>query len=194
MNADELRKSMIQEVKQAATKAEQHVETSRLLDSLIDQATAVRARHRATTHGRERPKLDDIYEAIDKLIGQIKGLGAIEDAGERAARSKQLDEEATSLIEKARRITGSGGTLQERIEKGRKKVVEKAAPGAGANTQKRFRDELNYLLNNYSPSNDNKIETLIDKWRRSGDPSYDPAIKLRYRKVRKKKASDDYAF
>ena len=81
MDADELRKSMIQEVKQTATKAEHHVETSRLLDSLIDRATSVRTRYRTTTHGRERRKLDDIYKAIDKLIGQIKGLGAIEDAG-----------------------------------------------------------------------------------------------------------------
>ena len=194
MDADELRKSMIQEVKQTATKAEHHVETSRLLDSLIDQATAVRTRYRTTTHGRERRKLDDIYKSIDKLIGQIKGLGAIEDAGERAARSKTLDEDATSLIDKARSITESRGALQERIEKGRREVLEKAAPGAGANTQKRFRDELNFLWNNYSPYNDNKIETLINKWRRSGDPSYDPAIKLRYRNVRKKKTSDDYAF
>ena len=194
MDADELRESMIQEVKQSAGQAERHAETSRLLDRLNDQATAVRTRFRASAHGRERRKLDDMYQAIDRLIGQINALGTMEDAGERTARSKQLDEEAEALIEKARRITGGGGTFQEEVEKGRKKVVEKAAPGAGANTQKRIRDELNYLLNNYSPSNDNKIETLIDKWRRSGDPSYDPAIKLRYRKVRKKKASDDYAF
>ncbi len=136
----------------------------------------------------------DVFASHYFLLAYLASLGTMQVAGERAARCKQLDEEAEALIEKARRITGGGGTFQEEVEKGRKKVVEKAAPGAGANTQKRFRDELNYLLDNYSPSNDNKIETLIDKWRRSGDPSYDPAIKLQYRKVRKKKASDDYAF
>ena len=131
---------------------------------------------------------------MDRLIGRIKVVAAIEDAGEQAARSKEVEEQGNALIERARKITGRGDTFREQVEKGRRKVVDKAAPGAGANTQKRIRDELNYLLNSYSPSNDYKIETLIDKWRRSGDPSYDPAIKLRYRNVRKKKASDDYAF
>ena len=84
--------------------------------------------------------------------------------------------------------------FQEEVEKGRKRIVEKAAAGAGANTQKRIRDELNYLIDHYTPSNDNKIEVLIDKWRRSGDPAYDPMIKIRYRNARKKKSGDDYAF
>ncbi|MDK1020761.1 MAG: hypothetical protein QGD90_03895 [Candidatus Hydrogenedentes bacterium] len=83
------------------------------------------------------------------------------------------------MIESAKKITGRGDTFREKVEKGRKGVVEEVAPGAGANTQKRIREELNYLLNNYTPSNDNKIEMLIDEWRRSGDPSYDPAVKLR---------------
>ena len=194
MDADELRKSMIQEVKWAAAEADQRVEASRLLDRLKDQATVVRARFRAINHGPERRKLDEIYQAMDRLIGQLKVIAAIEDAGEQAARSKEMEEQGNALIERARKITGRGDTFRERVEKGRRKVLDKTAPGAGANTQKGIRAELNYLLNNYSPSNDYKIEILIDKWRRSGDPSYDPAIKLRYRNVRRKKASDDYAF
>ena len=194
MDPDELRKSMIQEVKRSAAQAEQQVQVSRLLDRLKDQAITVRARFRAINHGPERRKLDEIYQAMDRLIGQIKVIAAIEDAGEHAARSKEVEEQGNALIERARKITGRGDTSREQVEKGRRKVVERAAPGAGANTQKRIRDELNYLLNNYSTYNDNKIEMLIDKWRRSGDPSYDPTIKLRYRNVRKKKASDDYAF
>ena len=194
MDADELRKSMIQEVKQAAAKAEEQVEVSRLLDRLKDQAISVRARFRAINHGPERRKLDEIYQAMDGLIGRIKVIAAIEDAGEREARFREVEDRANALIERARKITGRGDTFREEVEKGRRKVVDKAAPGAGANTQKRIRDELNYLLNNNSPSNDNKIEMLMDKWRRSGDPSYDPAIKLRYRNVRRKKAGDDYAF
>lgn len=194
MDADELRKSMIQEVKRSAAEAEQQMEASRLLDRLKDQAIAVRARFRAINHGPERRKLDEIYKAMDRLIGQIKVIAAIEDAGERTARSKEVEEQANALIERARKITGRGDTFREQVDKGWRKVVDKAAPGAGANTQKRIRDELNYLLNNYSPSNDYKIESLIDKWRRSNDPAYDPAIKVRYRNVRKKKASDDYAF
>lgn len=61
----------------------------------------------------------------------------------------------------------------------RKSMIQEVKQAAGANTQKRIREELNYLLNNYTPSNDNKIEMLIDEWRRRGDPSYDPAVKLR---------------
>ncbi len=185
---------MIQEVKQAAAKAEEKLEASRLLDRLRDQATAVRARFRAINHGPERRKLDEIYRAIDGLIGQVKLAAALEDPDEGAARTLDLEKQADGLIESAKKITGRGDTFREKVEKGRERVLEKVEPGAGANTQKRIREELNYLLNNYTPSNDNKIEMLIDKWRRSGDPSYDPAIKLRYRNVRKKKASDDYAF
>ncbi|MDK1020762.1 MAG: hypothetical protein QGD90_03900 [Candidatus Hydrogenedentes bacterium] len=54
MEADELRKSMIQEVKQAAAEAKEKVEASRLLDRLRDQATVVRARFRAIKQGSER--------------------------------------------------------------------------------------------------------------------------------------------
>ncbi len=194
MDADELRKSMTQEVKQAAEEAEEQVQASRLLDRLKDQATLVRTRFRAINHGPERRKLDEIYQAMDGLMGQIKIIAEIEDAREREARSREVEDRANALIERARKTTGRGDTSREEVERGRRKVVDKATPGAGANTQKRIRDELNYLLNNYSPSNDNKIEMLMDKWRRSGDPSYDPAIKLRYRNVRRKKARDDYAF
>ncbi len=194
MDADELRESMIQEVKQAAAEAKDKVEASRLLDRLRDQATVVRARFRAIHQGPERRKLGEIYQTLDRLIGELELAAALEDAGERAARSQDLEKQADGLIESAKTITGRRDTFREKVEKDRKGVVEKAAPGAGANTQKRVREELNHLLNNYTPSNDNKIEMLIDKWRRSGDPSYDPAIKLRYRNVRRKKASDDYAF
>lgn len=194
MDADELRKSLIQETKQAAADGEEKVDASQLLERLRDRATVVRAQFRAINQGPERRKLDETYQAIDRLMSELKLAAALEDANERAARSKDLEKQADQLIDSARKITGRASTFREKVEKGRKGVVEKVAPGAGANTHKRIRAELNYLLNNYTSSNDNKIEMLIDKWRTSGDPSYDPAIKLRYRNVRKKKASDDYAF
>ncbi len=194
MDADELRKSMVQEVKQEAAKAEERVEATRLLDRLREQATVVRARFRAIGHGPERRKLDEIYRGLDGLIGKLKLAAANDGTGEGTARHQDLEEQAAKLLDLAKRTTGRGDTFRERVEKGRKKVVEKAEAGAGENTFRRIRQELNHLLNNYTPSNDYKIETLIDKWRRSGDPSYDPAIKLRYRNARRKKAGDDYAF
>ena len=54
-------------------------------------------------------------------------------------------------------------------------------------------DEIEYLLKNYTPSNEHKIETLIDRWRTSGDPQYDPSVKLRLRQARKKKNQSDHA-
>lgn len=81
----------------------------------------------------------------------------------------------------------------EKIEKGRKSVVEKQRAGVGANSHKRIKAEIDYLIKNYSPTNDHKIDTLIDKWRRSGDPSYDPMIKVHFRNAKKKKSSSDYA-
>ena len=81
----------------------------------------------------------------------------------------------------------------EKIEKGRKEVIAKQRAGTGDNTHKRIKAEIDYLIKSYTPTNDHKIDALIDKWRRSGDPSYDPMIKVRFRNAKKKKSSSDYA-
>lgn len=194
MDAEELRKSMISEVKESAFQAGVRENQSRLLDRLLIQGKAVRARFRAVSHGPDRRKLNEIYQAIDGLLKDLKKVAAISDEEEKTARWRELEKQGEALVEAAKKLTAHGDDFREEVEKGRKRVVEKAAAGAGANTQKRIRDELNYLIDHYTPDNDNKIETLIDKWRRSGDPSYDPMIRIKYRNARKKKSTNDYAF
>lgn len=196
MNPEDLRKSLIEEVKNKEAEADialEKEEELKLRFRVIEEARKVQIRWRGIAPGAERRKLKEIYEAMDVLVTAMKDAAELEDSDESKGRRKKLTKKAGGLIETARKLTGRPESLNETIEKGRRNVVESSAAGAGANTQKRIRDELNYLIDHYSPSNDNKIETLIDKWRRSGDPDYDPAIRLRFRKARKKKSGEEYA-
>ena len=74
-------------------------------------------------------------------------------------------------------------TYCEDVEKGRKQLLV-ASNAGGDSKAKQIRSELNYLLNNYLPQYDSRIEALIDAWRTSGDPSYDPGIRVRLRQAR----------
>ncbi len=87
-------------------------------------------------------------------------------------------------------VTGSA-EYRARIERGRKQLLENAAPGAGQARQARIQGELNYLINNYAPSNDFRIEQMIDEWRCSGDPDYDPGIKIKFRNARQRHMKND---
>ena len=197
MDAKELRRSMIREVKESASAEEvqeREAETSWNVERLLREARSVSARFRAIQQSPERRKLQEIYEDISRLVDEMRQPVESADAGEEKERQSKFGKRTADLIEEARKITRRAETLDEKVEKGRKRLVEKAAAGTGKDTYRRIRDELNYLLDHYTRSNDTKIEILLDKWRRSGDPSYDPAIKIRYRNVRKNKDSEDYAF
>lgn len=92
------------------------------------------------------------------------------------ARKKVHPSTSTSL--------GSDNTYRQNVESGRRQLNQIAAEGGDAKG-KRVKQELMYLLNNYLPSYDIRIEHLIDEWRRSGDPSYDPSIRVKLRQARK---------
>lgn len=100
----------------------------------------------------------------------------------KSERKFQMREEAR------RKIYGNGSGVtgdrayRERVEKGRQQLMQKAAEG-GDNRAKRVKTELTYLINNYVPSHDARIAFLMDEWRRSGDPTYDPAIRIQYRRA-----------
>ena len=82
------------------------------------------------------------------------------------------------------RFTPKGQKAQgDVVEAGRRTLLTECSEG-GDSRAKKAKNELNYLLNNYSPRYDSRIEMLIDQWRRSGDPSYDPSIQIRYRQAR----------
>ncbi|MCP4641226.1 MAG: hypothetical protein GY851_12365 [bacterium] len=78
---------------------------------------------------------------------------------------------------------GTNTGYRDGVEKGRKQLqVQGSVEGDSA--AKKAKNELHYLLNNYLPQYDNRIQHLIDIWRRSGDPGYSPEIAIRYRRAR----------
>lgn len=94
----------------------------------------------------------------------------------------QMREEAKRKIHGGNTGVTGARDYRERVEKGRQLLMQKAAEG-GDSRGKRVKAELTYLLNNYMPSYDAKIQSLIDDWRRSGDPSYDPGIRVQWRRA-----------
>ena len=78
---------------------------------------------------------------------------------------------------------GSDRGYRDAVQGGHDKLMRASAEGGDSET-KRIKAELTYFLNNYLPSNDTRIEGLIDAWRHSGDPSYDPAIRGKLRQAR----------
>jgi len=70
------------------------------------------------------------------------------------------------------------------VERGRKQLLVSSNEG-GDSAAKRIKGELTYLLNNYLPQYDTRIEALIDAWRTSHDPAYDPGIRVRFRQVQR---------
>lgn len=169
--------------------------------SLLADAEAIREQFKKIRNPRERQALKEQYERIDRQLEGFKDVAVQESVPDlEVARRRTGDTRANWKLREEAIEEGMGPSAsvlekektKEDIEKGRRELLEKAKAGAGDATFKRIKGEIDYLLNNYSSANDNKIETLIDKWRRSGDPHYDPAIRLRFRKVRKKKAQTEH--
>lgn len=105
----------------------------------------------------------------------------------RATRKSELKQmiraEARAQVRPPSVNIGANKTYQTQVEAGRDRLNRAAAEG-GDNKAKQAKQELLYLLNNYLPSYDNRIEQLIDIWRRSGDKDYDPAVRVKLRQAR----------
>ncbi len=95
----------------------------------------------------------------------------------------QIRQEAREKVRPNMMNTGVDRKYREQVESGRQLLNRKAAEG-GDSRAKQARQELMYLINNYVPAYDNRIEQLIDIWRRSGDPNYDPGIRAQLRRAR----------
>lgn len=150
-------------------------------EELLEEAQRINEEFPRTADRDEQQKLKTRYREIDRELEALKPGNshlAMKAYGREDTRPEGVRKHEEFL---------------ERIEKGRKRVIEKGPMGASHNTHTRIKSELNYLLNSYTPTNDWRIEMLIDKWRMSGDPAYDPSIKIKYRNVRKGKAKKDNA-
>jgi len=100
-------------------------------------------------------------------------------AGKRSDFKMAMREEARNKV-KPRGEKNGLRSYRDEVDKGLKQLRMKSSQG-GDGKAKRFKSELMYLLNNYSPKFNMRIEQLIDGWRRSGDPEYDPMIRVKYR-------------
>jgi hypothetical protein len=95
-----------------------------------------------------------------------------------------IREEARRKVRPASTNVGTDRGYRESVESGRRQLNAAGAEG-GDPAAKRYKAELMYLLNNYLPAYDMRIEQLIDQWRRTGDPNYDPGIRVKLRQARK---------
>jgi hypothetical protein len=95
-----------------------------------------------------------------------------------------IREQAKRKVRPPSAMPGADTNYRQDVEKGRRDLNRLGSEG-GDTAAKKVRAELMYLLNNYLPSYDMRIEQLIDLWRRSGDPSYDPGIRVKLRQARK---------
>lgn len=194
MDPDELRKAMIDE-----NQAEDDTEVVRpeavddLTHAIRSEARKLAAQFRDTSDSAERRRLRERYEKLDGWLAEWQDLDALGEGTEKHLKRRELRATVLDEFRKWRQGGAEHRARERAIETGRKRLTEKAKAGVRDSAHKRIRDEIEYLLKNYTPSNEAKIETLIDKWRRSGDPSYDPSIKLRLRNARRKKDSQDYA-
>lgn len=155
---------------------------------------AIQGAFAAVTKFADRDRLQKRYAKLDAWLSEFKELDAGEDTEQSSKRRRKLRAE---VLDEFRKWRGEGAQQRvalKQIDAGRKRIREKAKAGAGPAAHRRIKDQIEHLLNNYASANDNKIEALIDQWRRSGDPSYDPAIRLKLRKVRKQKEASKHAF
>ncbi|HNR32805.1 MAG TPA: hypothetical protein PKI11_18080 [Candidatus Hydrogenedentes bacterium] len=103
--------------------------------------------------------------------------------GKRSDYKMKIREEARQKI-RGPGALGGQKAYRQAVAHGHSVLLQKASEG-GDSKIKRLRGEILFLLNNYVPSYDVRIEALIEEWRKSGDPEYDPAVKARLRKARK---------
>lgn len=96
----------------------------------------------------------------------------------------RMREEAKKKIHGAKFDMSHARQYQDDVAKGLNTLRRVSSEG-GDFKAKRVKNELNYLLNNYLPQNDLRIQQLIDEWRRSGDPDYDVGVNVRFRNARR---------
>jgi len=167
-------------------------DTGDLAFLMRNEATRLNTAFVSTADSAERRRVRDRYTKLDQWLTAWQRLETL-DTPEAAA---ERDAIRATALEQMRNWRQGGEAQRARIrdiDTGHKQLKERAKAGAGAATAKRIKDEIEYLLKNYTPSNEHKIEALIDKWRTSGDPGYDPTVRIRLRNARRKKNSQDYA-
>lgn len=155
------------------------------LDVLIqNEAKRVRVEFRTVTDAADRRRLQQWYEQLDHWMGVLHAINTMPDAQEAADLKRTLRGKAIDTIRKRRHSAEAQQRYQQEAEARRRQEKERRSIGAA---HRRIRDEIELLLRNYTKANDYKIQSLLDKWRRSGDPSFDHGIVARLEAARKRR-------
>jgi hypothetical protein len=96
----------------------------------------------------------------------------------------RIREQAKRKIRGPKYDVSGAAKFREDVAQGLKTLRTVSSEGGDSKSVK-VRNEITYLLNNYIPQYDARIEQLIEEWRRSGDPTYDVSIRVRFRTVRR---------
>lgn len=192
MDPDELRQAFIEEAREIEVAAHVAVDLDGLAEQLYREARSLSAAYRATANPERRHALEALYRRLDKCVREVNRVEKMPEGSERRFESKAIAALAEEVLDVVRRDLSRGMTEEERIDTERRRMLEKQKAGAGANTFTRLRNEIEYLVANYVPANDARIEMLIDQWRRSGDPNYSPEIRVKFLEARKKRDSFNY--
>lgn len=140
---------------------------------LVDRAQVLQREFREALTQEQRDAVKMRYMQLDRELGQLNR--AIASAGVAGDRQRPVAAQATYAAN-PRHDTGVGrpaGWTEHR---------ERAARDRGA----QIRQELEHLLNNYYPASDLRIQALIERWRTSGDPSFDPSVRSRFQNLKQK--------
>ena len=188
------RESIDEEEREESSEGAEWFDETAALDALIrNEAQRVRGEFTMATDSADRHTLQKEYAALDRWMGELRQIEAMTNR----ERAEELKRELRVVILDEFRKWRSTGAMRRRRQKEfeakRKQQREKEKAGAGAAGHRRIKDEIELLIKSYSPANEQRIEALIDKWRRSGDPSYDPSISLKLRNARKKRDNSQNA-
>lgn len=107
-----------------------------------------------------------------------------ERATTRSEHKLRIREQAKRKVHGEKYTIQGSSSYKDKVESGLKQLRTISSEGGDGKAAK-VRNELTYLLNNYIPTFDMRIEQLIDQWRRSGDPTYDISVRIRFRNARK---------
>lgn len=191
MDEEELAKSLIDAAREAireeervATPIEPLVDTDDLEVLIRSEARQVQSEFRSITDPAERRRFQERYAQLDRWMGALQGIEAMPDRAGAAELKQALRGTVTETVQKWRRERDARRRQQLESDAARK---HKENAGAGP-AIRRIRDEIELLLKNYTKANDYKIQSLVDKWRRTGDPGFDPSIMARLQSARKHRA------
>lgn len=191
MDEEELAKSLIDAAKSSIRDEEVNTpatptlcEDADDLDRLIhDEAKRIQAEFRITTDAADRHRLHKRYSRLDSWMAVLKAIDTMEPV-DRAVLKQSLWDRAQETVSRWRRE--QDGRRRQQIESDAQRKHRREGHADSAATR-RMRDEIELLLRNYTRANDYKIQSLLDKWRRSGDPSFDPSIATRLQMARKRR-------